>query len=172
MATSIFSRKRDLVYLVHFCIGLPLMFLVDLQSLYPAHLVPSFMVNLKSYYISTYNDLFFISPPPFFKLYMWSELLYQAPVMLWAIPNLYNNSPKVPLVLLPFSCLIFITTLTCMIEYSFWSVPLQQKLDLSTLYGPYLALSAFMGIDMYGRISGVIDGAAAVARVKESKKLR
>jgi hypothetical protein len=29
-----------------------------------------------------------------------------------------------------------------------------------------------MGIDMYGRISGVIDGAAAVARGKESKKLR
>lgn len=53
------------------------------------------------------------------------------------------DSPKVPLVLLPFSCLIFITTLTCMIEYSFWSVPLQQKLDLSTLYGPYLALCKF-----------------------------
>jgi EXPERA (EXPanded EBP superfamily) len=64
---------------------------VDLQSLYPPHLVPTFMASLKAYYIATYNDLFFISPPPFFKLYMWFELFYQAPVMFWAIPNLYRS---------------------------------------------------------------------------------
>jgi hypothetical protein len=49
------------------------------------------MTSLKAYYIATYNDLFFINPPPFFKLYMWFELLYQAPVMFWAIPNLYRS---------------------------------------------------------------------------------
>jgi hypothetical protein len=64
---------------------------VDLQSIYPPHLVPAFMTSLKAYYIATYNDLFFIDPPPFFKLYMWFELLYQAPVMFWAIPNLYRS---------------------------------------------------------------------------------
>lgn len=76
--------------------------------------------------------------------------------MLWALGGLWNrecreigrkaganattDSPKVPLVLLPFAVVIFVTTLTCMTEYAFWDVPLQQKVDLTTLYGPYLAL--------------------------------
>lgn len=49
-------------------------------------------------------------------------------------------SPKLPIVLLPYAALIFITTATCMFEYSFWDIPLQHKIDLTTLYGPYLAL--------------------------------
>jgi len=59
------------------------------------------------------------------------------------VADIWAGSPKLPLVLLPFSCLIFITTGTCMVEYFYWDVPLQQKIDLSTLYGPYLALCMF-----------------------------
>lgn len=36
--------------------------------------------------------------------------------------------------------MVFLTTLTCMVEYAFWDVPRQQKIDMTTLYGPYLAL--------------------------------
>jgi hypothetical protein len=50
------------------------------------------------------------------------------------------DSPKVPLVLLPYAVLIFVTTGACMYEFSFWEVPLEQKLSLSTLYGPYLGI--------------------------------
>lgn len=45
-----------------------------------------------------------------------------------------------PLVLLPFGLMVFLTTLTCMVEYAFWDVPVAQKIDMTTLYGPYLAL--------------------------------
>lgn len=121
------------------------------------------MASIKAYYISTYNDQFFISPPPFFKLYMWFELLYQAPVMLWAIPNIFRNSPKVPLVLLPFAVMVFLTTLTCMVEYAFWDVPRQQKIDMTTLYGPYLALSAYMMVDMYLRLGKMVKTATVVS---------
>lgn len=58
---------------------------MDLQALYPPSLVPTFMANLKSFYINTYNDQFFIDMPLFFKTFMWTEILYQAPVSLWAI---------------------------------------------------------------------------------------
>lgn len=67
---------------------------VDLQSIYPAHLVPSFMVSIKEFYITTYKDQFFISTPPFFKLFTWLELVYQAPVLIWAIPNLYRGMSR------------------------------------------------------------------------------
>jgi hypothetical protein len=68
---------------------------MDLQAIYPASLVPNFMLNLKAFYINTYKDQFFINTPPFFKAFMWSELLFQAPVMIWAVGALYRseNSP-------------------------------------------------------------------------------
>ena len=53
------------------------------------------------------------------------------------------DSPKVPVVLLPFATLVFVTTATCMFDYMHWDVPMQNKIDLTTLYGPYLALSKF-----------------------------
>jgi hypothetical protein len=115
---------------------------MDCQPLYPKDLVPSFITKLGNYYVETYKDRFFIegNTPPFLKAFLWSELLYQFPTGLWAVRGLLKDSPKVPLVLLPFSCVIFITTGTCMVEYFFWDAPIQDKLVLSLLYGPYLAL--------------------------------
>ncbi|KAG9245143.1 hypothetical protein BJ878DRAFT_502922 [Calycina marina] len=141
MATSIYSRKRDLAYLTYFIISVPNMLLMDFQALYPTHLVPGFMKALSSFYINTYNDRFFITHPPFFQAFIFSEIIFQLPVSIWAIRALPRDSPKVPLVLLPFATLVFGTTATCIYEFSQWDVPLQNKIDLSTLYGPYLALS-------------------------------
>jgi hypothetical protein len=53
---------------------------------------------------------------------------------------IFLDSPMLPLVLLPFSCLILITTATCIFDYAHWDMPLDQKLSLTTLYGPYAAL--------------------------------
>jgi len=61
---------------------------VDLQGIYPAHLIPTFMSRISAFYLETYNDLFFVYHPPFFQAFMWSELLFQAPVGVWAIINL------------------------------------------------------------------------------------
>ncbi|CZR62660.1 related to integral membrane protein [Phialocephala subalpina] len=163
MAVLGFARKRDLVYFIHFCMSIPIMFLMDLQALYPPSLVPAFMENLKSFYINTYNDQFFINTPLFFKTFMWTEILYQAPVSLWAIPALLRNDPKVPVVLLPFATLVFLTTLTCVVDMWSWSVPLEQKIELSKLYGPYLVLPAYMGVDMCLRLLDTIKRASATS---------
>ncbi|EKD15420.1 integral membrane protein [Drepanopeziza brunnea f. sp. 'multigermtubi' MB_m1] len=159
MATTILSRKRDLAYMIHFSISLPLMFLMDLQAIYPPAIVPGFMKALEGWYIENYHDQFFVTKPAFFQAFIASEILYQAPAMVIALRLLYTDSPKVPLVLLPYSMLIFATTATCMFEYSFWDIPLQQKIDLTTLYGPYLAISAFMFGDMSIRLNNVINAA-------------
>jgi len=141
---------------------------VDVQPVYPPSLIPAWMSGISDFYVTTYHDKFFIEKPPFFEFWLWTELLIQIPVEIWAIGGLLRStylsfttlwkrfwgsrrveahrvkdSPMVPLVLLPFSCLIFITTATCMFEYAHWDAPLAQKLDLTTLYGPYAALCKF-----------------------------
>ena len=59
---------------------------------------------------------------------------------MWSRLIILLDSPMLPLALLPFSCLIFITTATCIFDYAHWDMPLDQKLSLTTLYGPYAAL--------------------------------
>jgi hypothetical protein len=56
------------------------------------------MLSLKSYYITTYKDLFFMNipgnthfEPPFLRMFIWSELLFQAPAMIWGVYGLWTG---------------------------------------------------------------------------------
>lgn len=64
---------------------------VDLQGLYPAEYVPDFMKSLMFYLEDTYHDQSFSQMQPFFKAFIWSELLFQLPVMLWSLKSLYQG---------------------------------------------------------------------------------
>jgi hypothetical protein len=64
---------------------------VDLQALYPPSIVPTFMKNIKTFYVETYNDQFFIETPPFFEFFMWTEVFLQGPVMLWSLGGLLRG---------------------------------------------------------------------------------
>ncbi|KAF2137992.1 uncharacterized protein K452DRAFT_256741 [Aplosporella prunicola CBS 121167] len=167
---SILFRKRDLLYLIFFCIHLPVMFLVDLTPLYPESMKPVFMMSLRKYYIDTYQDQFFIAPPAWFRMYMWMELLYHAPLCVWAIGALMRNDPKIPLQLLLYACQTGMTTITCIADYLSWkSFSSNQKLRLGALYVPYLALSVFMGVDMLGRLNERLNEHSAKSK-KSGKK--
>jgi hypothetical protein len=122
-------------------------------------MIPAWMLSITEFYINTYNDLFFIdTPPPFFEFFMYTEMFVQVPVMIWGIPALLRGehstepfsdcretgSKMVPLVLLPFACLVFISTATCMYDMVHWDVPLKQRLVLMMLYGPYTALRKYL----------------------------
>jgi len=109
MATSIFRRKRDLLYLVFFCIHLPIMFCtlsgqpyqrmfhadipegVDLAPLWPTAIKPAFLDTIRTYYIETFRDQFFSSPPAWFNAYIWMELIYHVPLSIWAIGALLRG---------------------------------------------------------------------------------
>ncbi len=75
------------------------MIVMDLQAIYPPSMVPGFMQTIKAYYVNTYKDQFFVDTPHFFKAFIWSELLFQAPVMIWAIGALLRSKHESPLVL-------------------------------------------------------------------------
>lgn len=72
------------------------------------------------------------------------------------------DDPQVPLQLLVFAAEAGFTTLPCVCEVLSWPEPTpQQRAGLIGMYGAYLALSVFMGVDMYGRLSSIIARQAA-----------
>ncbi|KAH8659330.1 transmembrane protein 6/97 [Tricladium varicosporioides] len=158
--TTILSRKRDLIYFTSFIIHLPFVFLVDLQTIYHPSILailPQFFHDIKSYYISNFNDRFFIETPLYFEVFAYTELAFQLPIMVWAIYGLYKDSPKVPLVLLPWAILVSLTTLVCIVEIWSWPSPTTEKVELMKLYVPYLILPTVMGADMYLRLNDTIN---------------
>lgn len=190
MAPSILSRKRDLIYLIFFTIHIPIVFckspvhysrtrkkilltkntsetVIDIYPLYPPSLIPSFLTTLRTWYIKTYADKFFISPPAWFIFYTWMELLYHVPLSLWAIQALWKGHDDVVEVqLLVYAVQTGATTGTCIADMVGWeSVTAAQKWELANLYVPYLMLSVGMGWDMYLRLR------RRLARVAGGKKV-
>ncbi|KAK5690062.1 hypothetical protein LTR97_012547 [Elasticomyces elasticus] len=164
---SLFSRKRDLVYLLFFCIHIPVIFLVDTFPLWPTSLRPDFMQDIRTFYITTYQDRFFTQPPSWFMLYVWLELLYHVPLSLWAIGAILRDDPRLPIHLIVFATVTAITTSTCIADYMSWSsFTSTQKVELGKLYVPYLALSIFMGVDMYARLTSRLSRGLTTAEKK------
>lgn len=172
MASPLSARKRDILYLTFFIIHLPIMFAIDLYPIYPEAAKPTWMAGLREWYIATYQDQFFVSPPAWFNAYMWMEALYHVPLSAWAIGALIRDDPKVPLHLLLFAVQTGLTTLTCIADYLSWdNISQDAKVTLGALYVPYLVLAVFMGVDMFGRLDAVISRAAGVKAASGKKGL-
>ncbi|KAI0466849.1 transmembrane protein 6/97 [Xylaria cf. heliscus] len=154
----------DRIYLVYFVIHIPILFCVDLVPLYPHSLwVPTssplhFLFELREYYITTYNDQFFLPPPAhipsFFPLYAFLELAIHLPVSLWAVRALAGKlSGSAELLLLVYGVETALTTLTCMYDIFLWDPAVvtaaQKTVLLGGLYGGYLALAVLLTVDMY-----------------------
>ncbi|KIW06002.1 hypothetical protein, variant 1 [Verruconis gallopava] len=169
MATSILGRKMDFIYLIFFAIHIPVVILVDSYILWPPARIPAFMTNLRQFYIATYKDIFFINPPAWFHLYVRMEAVYHLPISAWAVYGLLTDAPLVPLHLLIYAVQTGVTTATCIAEALSWQgLSGSEKNALMGLYLPYLAVSIFMGIDMFMRLSSIIH---ASMRDREAKKL-
>jgi hypothetical protein len=68
---------------------------MDLQTIYPASITPKFLTSIKDYYIETYHDQFFVSPPIYFQLFIWLELVVHVPVSFWAVGALLKGESGV-----------------------------------------------------------------------------
>ncbi|KAJ5812630.1 hypothetical protein N7474_008931 [Penicillium riverlandense] len=147
---TILHRKADLAYLIFFAIHVPIIFLIDTVPLQPAFMRMDISLQLREFYVSSYRDKFFEEPAPtWFAVFIWMELFYHVPLSLWAIRGLLRNHPMVPVHLLVFGVQAFITSLTCLADV--WTWPdrsVAEKQQITTLYGPYVALGAIMALDM------------------------
>ena len=50
-----------------------------------------FMHDIRKFYIETYHDQLFISPPAWFTMYLWMEALYHVPLSVWAVGALLRG---------------------------------------------------------------------------------
>ncbi|OGM50611.1 integral membrane protein [Aspergillus bombycis] len=159
-SASLISRKRDLIYFIFFAIHLPIIFLVDTVPLLPSLLQTNLSHHIRSYYIATYHDKFFSEPAPaWFSTYIAMELVYHAPLSLWALGALLRDDPLVPMHLLVFGVQSFVTSSACLAEVWGWDDrTVAQKQDLTMLYAPYVMLGAFMALDMLFRLRGKLLG--------------
>ncbi|KAF7575436.1 hypothetical protein PtrM4_070600 [Pyrenophora tritici-repentis] len=111
MPTPLLHRKLDTLYSIFFVIHLPIMLCFDLTPLYPSSVLPTPLLALRTWYTTTYGDRFFSgSPPVWFPVFTWLELLFHLPLTLWAIPALVREDPRVPLALLVFGMETTLTT--------------------------------------------------------------
>jgi hypothetical protein len=80
----------------------------------------------------------------------------------WLIGFVVADNPKLPLVLVVYAFQTVLTTATCMAEYFSWTnITFQEKIDLTTLYGPYLALCKSFSspyCPLFRFSSGVLEG--------------
>lgn len=100
---------------------------------------PQFTNDLREWYVAEYKDPLFVNPPAWFHAVLVWEVIYQIPLILWAIPALLRNDPLVPLNLLVWGVSIAVQTMTCSIEQQ--SAPYltaDEKMALAKLYFPYL----------------------------------
>ncbi|KAB8070945.1 putative integral membrane protein [Aspergillus leporis] len=159
-SASLLSRKCDLIYFIFFAVHLPIIFLVDAVPLLPSILQTNLSHQLRSFYIETYHDKFFSeAPPAWFSTFIAMELLYHAPLSLWALGALLKDNPLVPMHLLVFGVQSFVTSSACLAEVWGWDDrSTAQKRDLTFLYAPYVLLGAFMVLDMLFRLRGTLLG--------------
>lgn len=74
-----------------------------------------------------------------------------------------------PVHLLAYAVQTAITTATCIADYLSWSgFSNAEKIELGKLYVPYLALSVFMGVDMYGRLGATLSRKASSGSKKSN----
>src|SRR5450432_865299 len=88
---------------------------VDLTPLYPASLTPAICNQIRAFQLENYKDLFFVSPPDWFVLYSWMELIFHLPVAIWSIRALLVGTSI---------CLAF------PFPFSFWSKSLQESKEI------------------------------------------
>lgn len=116
-----------------------MLLVVDLPHALPPSIRPQFTIDLREWYVAEYKDPLFINPPAWFNAVLVWEVIYQIPLILWAVPALLRNDPMVPLNLLVWGVSIAVQTMACSIEQqSAPDLTADEKMALAKLYFPYL----------------------------------
>lgn len=90
------NRTLDTLYALFFHLHVPVMLMVDLCPLYPRMLQPAFLTDIRTWYVATYKDRFFLetttsssqnvlTSPAWFRLFLWMEALVHLPISIWMI---------------------------------------------------------------------------------------
>ena len=168
------KRPVDLFYFTFLSLHIPATLAIDLQSLYPKHLIPSFLKSILNFWISISNDPILQGGDTSSPLWAWIksfialEAIFQLPIFIYGSYCLYKNIKSVEIPLLIYGVSASTTTFACLATILALPVyeppfppPLigalalspEQRTVLLTAYTPYLIVPIFLACDMAGRIS-------------------
>lgn len=152
------SRTRDSLlyspFLLNFCL---LALILDLQPLYPSHLIPSPFRSLHAFYITTFNDYLARDQPLWFQHFAWTEAIFEIPIGLWAAGQFRSlckdgrggvaggkGRGKVYPVMVVWATVCAYTTWICVLEYVKSEVLNQkEKVMLVGMFGAYGVLCEY-----------------------------
>jgi len=177
------SRPLDMLYFVFFMVHLPATLLVDLQAIYPSHLVPPLIAQIPKMYIRMSNDPLIGGAVGllgksdhyiWFKTFLYLEALFQIPVFILGMRGLWNDSRSIYVLLLVYAASTTTTTLPCLsiilttpltsaktLAAGIVSVTTAQRFLLLSSYIPFFLLPLTMTIDMSFRVLHLVRGATA-----------
>jgi hypothetical protein len=75
-----------------------------MTTIYPAEYIPEISKKLLAFQAANYKDMFFVSPPAWFRMYMWMELFFHVPISLWSIGALWRGMSLVSLFIFRLLC--------------------------------------------------------------------
>ncbi|CAK7234608.1 hypothetical protein SBRCBS47491_009008 [Sporothrix bragantina] len=177
------QSTRDRIWLVWFCIQIPVILCVDAVDNYPAWLVADpgaplhFLHTFRQFYVATYRDPLIEWTPArgaelgaggnWMSLFLWIELAFTLPVVFYAVYRFASKSATtsttgpLELLLLVYAFETALTTAVCIHDVGFWSPAVYSTADKNVfrfqLFGPWFAMPALMFVDMYGRLLARFD---------------
>jgi len=177
-AKPLTSRPLDLIYVIFFVSHIPASFLIDLQAVYPSHIVPAAVKRLPELYFQTSNDPLIGGVMGYlgnnehlvwFKSFLLLELGFQVPVFFLGIYGLWKDSRSIYVLLLIYAASTATTTLPCLalilttpitspetILHGIASITPDQRLLLLSSYIPFFLIPLFMALDMASRVLNLV----------------
>lgn len=65
--------------------------MVDVVPFYPEAVRPDILVDIRQFYVETFRDKFFESPPDWFMFFLAMEVIYHLPLSIWAVGALIRG---------------------------------------------------------------------------------
>ncbi|CAK7566820.1 MAG: hypothetical protein SEPTF4163_004774 [Sporothrix epigloea] len=172
------QSTRDRIWLVWFCIQLPVIFCVDAVDSYPSWLAADpgaplhFLYTFRRWYSATYRDPLMDWTPAlgvelsaggsWMSLFMFIELAWTLPVVLYAVYRFASKSAStrttgpLELLLLVYGLEVALTAAVCINDVSYWNPAVYSTADKNVfrfqLFGPWFVMPALLFADMYTRL--------------------
>jgi len=185
MAAVNMSRVIDKVYIAFFILVLPIAVGIDVQDLYPQHLVPGFLKDIKTTYLERSHDPLMSgtlgndAQMAWFRSFLFTEILYQVPSFFFTLYGLFNKRPSVYILTLVYGVLASVTTLSCVatviavprpgVGVTQATITEDQRNFLLMNYLPFMIFPLFMAVDSARQLNKLV-GMAELASKATSLK--
>ncbi|KZP01720.1 hypothetical protein CALVIDRAFT_594414 [Calocera viscosa TUFC12733] len=189
--TPLYKRPVDLIYFTWFLVNIPITLCIDMQHVYPKHLVPEQLKNVMVDYMERSSDpvtlgAFGLIGNP--GQYTWCivalylEFFLQLPIFFIGLWGLWKASARINILILIYGVSTATIVLACVatilavpttsdltINAGIASVTDEQRALLLKCYLPYLIVPTVMTLDMGWRMLKLVDAGLKATKKRDLK---